>query len=81
MEWCSSSTKRQFHQIAEKMAPEGQAQMADRSPWAALATDAVLLDREYWNHSFSPQTRNKQYCETTETSEKTKMFVTTHTVM
>lgn len=58
--------------IAETMAPEGWPQMANPSPWATLAASAVPLDREYWKHCFSPQTRNKRYCETAETSETKK---------
>lgn len=49
--------------IGEMVAPNGWSQMANASSCTLAAVTALC---------FSPQTRNKQYCETSETSETKK---------
>lgn len=63
------------------IAPKGWSQMVNRSPWAILATGTVPLDRQYWKQCFSPQTKNKWYCETAETSETRIVSATTYTAL
>lgn len=59
--------------IGEMVAPDGWSQMANAS--SCTVADVTGL-------CFSPQTRNKQYCETLETAEtKNPQYFTTHTAL